>query len=175
MTLQTSSSVATLEMTDAEKRAVYADARKVLRALLEGERDWIAAMATAANVLFDRFDYFQWTGFYRAVSDRMLVVGPYQGGHGCLRIAFDRGVCGAAARTRQTQVVPDVDDFPGYIACSGSTRSEIVVPIITPDDRLLGVLDVDSDTEDAFGDVDRRELEAICRDLAEQFQSTSVL
>lgn len=168
-------SVATLTMPASEKTAVYADAQTVLRALLEGERDWIAGMATAANVLHDRFEYFAWTGFYRAVSDRLLIVGPYQGGHGCLRIPFDRGVCGAAARTRETQVVPDVNEFPGYIACSGSTQSEIVVPVITPQNRLLAVLDIDSDEPEAFDDTDRMPLEAICRYLGDQFGATPVL
>ncbi len=141
-------------------------------ALLEGEDDWIAAMATVACELHQAFDYYHWTGFYRAVSDDLLVVGPYQGGHGCLRIPFDRGVCGAAARTRQTQLVPDVEAFPGHIACSSSTRSEIVVPIVTPDGHLLAVLDVDSDDPAAFDETDQRYLEALARTLGIQFAET---
>lgn len=138
-------------------------------ALLEGEDDWIAAMATVACELHHTFDDYHWTGFYRAVSDDLLEVGPYQGGHGCLRIPFSRGVCGAAARTRTTQLVPDVDAFPGHIACSSTTKSEIVVPVVTPDGRLLAVLDVDSDLPAAFDETDRHYLEQLCARLGRQF------
>ncbi len=141
-------------------------------ALLDGEDDWIAAMATVAGELHHAFDYYHWTGFYRAVSDALLVVGPYQGGHGCLRVAFDRGVCGAAARTRQTQLVPDVEAYPSHIACSSSTRSEIVVPVLTPEGRLLAVLDVDSDLPAAFDETDQRYLEQLCQILGAQFTGT---
>lgn len=162
-----------MTLPDAEARArTYAEVRAHLDSLLEGEDDLIAAMATVVGELHNAFDYFHWTGFYRAVPDeaaRMLVIGPYQGGHGCLRIAFDRGVCGAAARTRTTQLVPDVELFPGHIACSSSTRSEIVVPVFAKDGALLAVLDVDSDVEAAFTEVDRLQLEAICRDLGGRF------
>lgn len=151
------------------RAARHAEVRAAIDALLEGEDDWIAAMATVACELHAAFAFHHWTGFYRAVSDRLLVVGPYQGGHGCLRIDFDRGVCGAAARTRRTQLVPDVDAFPGHIACSSTTRSEIVVPVLTPDGRLLAVLDVDSDEPAAFGDVDRVALEALCAALGARF------
>ena len=113
---------------------------------------------------------FHWVGFYRAVGARELVIGPYQGGHGCLRIAFSRGVCGAAARSRQTQLVPDVHACPGHIACASSTRSELVVPLVRPtaDGRgaLLGVLDVDSDEAAAFSAVDAVCLEALAANLA---------
>src|SRR3712207_3073427 len=138
---------------------------KRIAALLEGEDDWIAAMATVACELNMAFPYYHWTGFYRAVSDDLLVIGPYQGGHGCLRIPFSRGVCGAAARTRQTQLVPDVELFPGHIACSSSTRSEIVVPVITPEGRLLAVLDVDSDDPAAFDETEQQYLGSICAEL----------
>jgi L-methionine (R)-S-oxide reductase len=87
-------------------------------------------MATVACELYHGDDRVDWAGFYRVVAPGLLKIGPYQGGHGCLSIAFDRGVCGAAARERRTQLVPDVDAFPGHIACSASTRSEIVVPVI---------------------------------------------
>jgi GAF domain-containing protein len=156
-------------MTEPSRADRYAGVTASLAALLEDEDDWIAAMATTACELHHAFDHFHWTGFYRAVSDDLLVIGPYQGGHGCLRIAFDRGVCGAAARTRQTQRVPDVEAFPGHIACSSTTRSEIVVPIVTPAGRLLGVLDVDSDRPAAFDAVDQENLEAICADLGRRF------
>ena len=145
-----------------------------IQALLEDEEDWIAAMASVACELHHGFSHFHWTGFYRAVSSELLVIGPYQGGHGCLRISFDRGVCGAAARTRQTQLVPDVTQFPGHIACSSTTRSEIVVPVLTPEGRLLAVLDVDSDDPSAFDETDRTYLERLCRYLGERYASSSV-
>lgn len=151
------------------KDETYDDVRRRIAALLDGETDWVAGMATVACELHYSFDTYDWTGFYRAVSDDRLVVGPYQGGHGCLHIDFDRGVCGAAARTRETQLVPDVEQFPDHIACSSSTRSEIVVPVITPDDRLLAVLDVDSDQLAAFDATDQKHLEALCADLGRQF------
>ena len=119
--------------------------------------------------------YYDWTGFYRAVTADRLLLGPYQGGHGCLVIDFSRGVCGAAARTRTTQLVHDVEAFEGHIACSSSTRSEIVVPIVAPGGRLLGVLDVDSDVLAAFRDVDVRGLEALCGDLGRRFERTPSL
>lgn len=156
----------------ADRTTRYEDVAKRIDALLDGEDDWIAAMATVACELHHAFDYYDWTGFYRAVLDDLLIVGPYQGGHGCLRIPFDRGVCGAAARTRETQLVPDVEEFPDHIACSTTTRSEIVVPVLTPDDRLLAVLDVDSDTLDAFDETDQEHLERLCRQLGEQFSAT---
>ncbi|MGI9175197.1 MAG: GAF domain-containing protein [Rhodothermales bacterium] len=160
-----------------ERTAQYEDILGRIRALLDGETDWIAAMATVACELHHAFDHYHWTGFYRAVSDRELVIGPYQGGHGCLRIAFGRGVCGAAARTRATQLVPDVHTFPGHIACAASTRSEIVVPVLTPDVqdtdvRLLAVLDVDSDDPGAFNETDQQYLEQLCALLGEQFADT---
>jgi GAF domain-containing protein len=103
------------------------------------------------------------------VDDETLVIGPYQGTHGCLRIAFDRGVCGAAARTKETQLVDDVDEFPGHIACSETTRSEIVVPILRRDGSLLGVLDVDSNDPAAFTRDDAAALEDLCAMLGARF------
>jgi L-methionine (R)-S-oxide reductase len=153
----------------AGKEALYEQVRAHIDALLEGEDDWVAAMATVASELHNAFDYFHWTGFYRAVTQDLLIVGPYQGGHGCLRIPFSNGVCGAAARTRETQLVPDVNAFPGHIACSSTTRSEIVVPIVAGDGRVLAVLDVDSDLPAAFDETDRSYLEDLCRMLAERF------
>lgn len=150
----------------------YTDVLDRIEALLEDETDWIAAMATVACELHHTFDYFDWTGFYRAVSDDLLVVGPYQGGHGCLRIPFDRGVCGAAACTRTTQFVADVSEADDHIACSSTTQSEVVVPVLTPDGTLLAVLDVDSDTLDAFSEVDRDMLERLADRLGRQFADT---
>lgn len=155
-----------------DRASLYAEVSRRIDVLLEGEDDWIAAMATVASELHNAFEHYHWTGFYRAVSDDLLVIGPYQGGHGCLRISFDRGVCGAAARTRETQFVPDVDAFPGHIACSSTTRSEIVVPVMTPEGRLLAVLDVDSDIPAAFDEADRAALEHLCDRLGRQFSHT---
>jgi GAF domain-containing protein len=153
----------------AERRNRYAEVRARLEHLLAGEDDWIAALATIACELHTSFEYFDWTGFYRVTRPELLVIGPYQGGHGCLRIPFSRGVCGAAARTRCTQRVDDVALFPDHIACSSSTRSEIVVPVLSPSGAVLAVLDVDSDRPAAFTGVDQDELERVCADLAARF------
>lgn len=139
--------------------------RRRLDALLEGESDWIAAMATVVCELHNAFPHYHWTGFYRVVGERTLVIGPYQGTHGCMRIDFARGVCGAAARERRTQLVEDVHTFPGHIACDERTRSEIVVPVLTPGGGVLAVLDIDSHEPAAFDEEDRRALEDLCREL----------
>jgi GAF domain-containing protein len=151
------------------KRAIYGGVRERLAALLEGEDDFIVAQATVVCELHHAFDYFDWTGFYRTRGADLLVIGPYQGLHGCLRIPFSRGACGAAARSKQTQRVADVSQFEGHIACSSNTRSEIVVPLVTPAGILLGVLDVDSNTPAAFSVLDQAELESLCQDLATRF------
>ena len=139
----------------------YGEAAQRIRAVAAGEDDAVALMATVACELFHAFDDFDWVGFYRVVAPGLLKVGPYQGGHGCLVITFDRGVCGAAARERRTQVVEDVDGFPGHIACAASTRSEIVVPVLDAAGGLIAVLDVDSDTPAAFDAGDAAALEAL--------------
>jgi L-methionine (R)-S-oxide reductase len=144
------------------RRAHYAECANRIQGLIDGEDDWIAILATVACELHHGFEAFHWTGFYRVTEPRLLVIGPYQGGHGCIRIPFDRGVCGAAARNRQTQLVPDVHEFPGHIACSSTTRSEIVVPVFDRKGRVVAVLDVDSDHVDAFDALDQKALEAIC-------------
>lgn len=138
-----------------------------LRSLTEGETDAVALMATVVCELHHAHPLSDWTGFYRVTAPEMLKIGPYQGGHGCLVIPFSRGVCGAAARTGQIQLVPDVDAFPGHIACASSTRSEIVLPVWNGQGRLLGVLDLDSDTPAAFTETDAERLAAI---LAETFR-----
>lgn len=146
-------------------RADYHDLRQRIGAVAEGETDPIALMATVACEVFHADDRFDWVGFYRVVAPELLKIGPYQGGHGCLTIPFSRGVCGAAARERRTQIVDDVDDFPGHIACSTSTRSEIVLPVIDGQERLIAVLDIDSNLPAAFDDADREGLEALLRDV----------
>ena len=145
-------------------RAHYPDLRNQIAALTEGEDDAVALMATVACEVHHADDRFDWTGFYRVVGPELLKIGPYQGGHGCLVIPFARGVCGAAARTGEVQLVPDVEAFPGHIACSSSTRSEIVLPMRDGAGRLLGVFDIDSDQPDAFDEEDARELGAILSD-----------
>ena len=138
-----------------------------LQGLLEGETDAVAVMATVACELHHAFAHYHWTGFYRVTAPRLLTVGPYQGGHGCLRIAFDQGVCGAAARTGKTQLVPDVHAFEGHIACSSTTQSEVVVPVVDSSGRVVAVLDVDSDLPDAFTETDQQHLERICSRIAD--------
>jgi L-methionine (R)-S-oxide reductase len=147
----------------------YREALDRIHLLLDDEPDWVAAMATVVCELHQAFDHYDWTGFYRVVGGDTLVIGPYQGSHGCLRIAFGRGVCGAAAARAETQLVRDVDEFAGHIACSSTTRSEIVVPVLAPDGRVFAVLDVDSDRPDAFASVDREMLEALCRELGARY------
>jgi GAF domain-containing protein len=139
----------------------YDSLSKTVAALTEGETDPVALMATLACEIHHADDRFDWTGFYRVTEPGLLKIGPYQGGHGCLVIPFDRGVCGAAARTGETQLVPDVDAFPGHIACASSTRSELVIPVRNPAGEIIAVLDIDSDQPDAFTEEDARELAAI--------------
>ncbi|RVV96689.1 GAF domain-containing protein [Mesobaculum littorinae] len=139
----------------------YDDLARRCAALCEGERDEVALMATLACEIHHADDRFDWTGFYRVTEPETLKIGPYQGGHGCLVIPFSRGVCGAAARTGEVQIVEDVEAFPGHIACAASTRSEIVLPVRDGAGRLLGVLDIDSDRPAAFGPADARALSAI--------------
>ena len=142
----------------------YTDLSARIRALTHGETDEVALMATLACEIHHSDDRFDWTGFYRVTQPELLKIGPYQGGHGCLVIPFTRGVCGAAARTRTAQLVPDVDAFPGHIACASSTRSELVLPVFGLGKRLIGVLDIDSDQPDAFTQDDATELQRILDD-----------
>lgn len=128
----------------------YQTVTKEILALTHGETDTVALMATLACEIHRSHPLSDWTGFYRVVAPEVLKIGPYQGGHGCLVIPFSRGVCGACARTGEIQNVPDVEAFPGHIACSSSTRSELVLPVRNGAGRLLGVLDLDSDTPAAF-------------------------
>ncbi len=132
----------------------FPELRARILALTAGETDEVALMATVACEVHRSDERFDWTGFYRVVEHELLKIGPYQGGHGCLTIPFSRGVCGAAARTGTIQLVPDVDFFPGHIACSVSTRSELVLPVRNGNDRLIAVLDIDSDRPNAFNQKD---------------------
>ena len=143
--------------------ADYETLAKTIEALTEGEDDVISLMATIACEIHMADDRFHWTGFYRVVGPDLLKIGPYQGGHGCLVIPFSRGVCGAAAKTGETQLVADVNAFPGHIACSSSTRSEVVIPVWNGAGELLGVLDIDSDFPNAFTQSDADALDAILK------------
>lgn len=141
----------------------YAALAEEIAAVLEGEPNRTARMATVVSMLANSFDHYFWTGFYVVDPDKAdeLVVGPYQGTLGCLRIAFGRGVCGAAAATGKTLIVEDVHTFPGHIACDSRSASEIVVPVRDLHGRLIAVLDVDSEAPAAFDEVDRKGLERI--------------
>jgi L-methionine (R)-S-oxide reductase len=134
---------------------------KTIASLTESEDDVIALMATVVCELHHSDDRFDWTGFYRVTSPEMLKIGPYQGRHGCLQIPFTRGVCGAAARLGETQLVPDVKAFADHIACASSTRSELVLPVWDRAGTLLAVLDIDSDQFDVFTVLDADSLAEI--------------
>jgi GAF domain-containing protein len=133
-----------------------------IRALVEGETDQIAVMSNIAAVIHQEMKFW-WTGFYRVVNNE-LVLGPFQGPVACMHIGFGKGVCGTAWKKGETIVVPDVEQFPGHIACSSASRSEIVVPIFSKSEpqRVVAVLDIDSEKLNTFDSVDQKYLEAIC-------------
>lgn len=143
------------------KNQAYEAATREIHAVLSDESDLTAQMATIAGILHHRLPHFFWTGFYRHAAPRTLVIGPYQGTLGCLRIRFDQGVCGACASTEQTVIVPDTHAFPGHIACDPNSQSEIVVPVFDTHHRLIAVFDVDSTQPAAFDAVDQLYLEQI--------------
>ena len=149
----------------ADKAVRYAEVAEEIASVLDGEPNVTARMATVASMLANSFDHYFWTGFYVVdpARERELVVGPYQGTLGCLRIACGRGVCGAAAETGQTQLVPDVHAFPGHIACDSRSESEIVVPVFDRAGQLIAVFDVDSDKPAAFDEIDQQGLETILK------------
>ena len=141
----------------------YATLAETLQSLTHGETDAVALMATVACEVHHADNRFDWTGFYRVTEPELLKIGPYQGGHGCLVIPFSRGVCGAAARTGQTQLIADVDAFPGHIACASSTRSELVLPVWNGAGDLIGVFDIDSNQPDAFTQEDADQFQTILK------------
>lgn len=143
------------------KAALYAELAVQARALLQGEPDRIANAANLSALAFQALPELNWAGFY-FFDGTELVLGPFQGKPACVRIALDRGVCGAAASQRQTQLVPDVHAFPGHIACDAASRSEIVVPLVHGGE-LIGVWDVDSPVADRFDEDDRKGMEALCQ------------
>jgi L-methionine (R)-S-oxide reductase len=143
----------------------YAEVAKEIAAVLDGEANVTARMATIGNILHYAFGHYFWTGFYMVDPEKPdeLVVGPYQGSMGCLRIPFGKGVCGAAAASGETQLVGDVHAFPDHIACDARSQSEIVVPVFNKTGELIAVFDVDSDQRAQFDEVDREGLEAILK------------
>lgn len=145
---------------EAARLARLQEALPQIEAAVAGETDAVAVEATLACLLWETLAQTNWCGFYRRVGDRMLAVGPYQGGMGCLRIPYERGVCGACVRTGETQRVPDVHAFPGHIACDGATRSELVLPLRVAGE-VVGVLDLDSPHLEGFSEAEARILEAL--------------
>ena len=151
----------TLDLRGRPKGDAYRELRGHIDAVLEGIDDEIAEMATVSALVHHAFG-FLWTGFYRVVEPgRLMRVGPYQGTLGCLEIAFGRGVCGTAAAERRAVVVPDVEAFPGHIACDGRSRSEIVLPVTNAAGELIAVFDVDSEALNTFDGDDATGLGAI--------------
>jgi GAF domain-containing protein len=147
-----------------DKADRYRELLPQLVSLFEGERDLVANLANAAAAIKEAVPAASWVGFYRRIGEE-LVLGPFQGKVACVRIAMGRGVCGTAAATQRTLVVPDVHEFPGHIACDAGARSEVVVPIVR-DGVAVGVLDLDSYEHAAFDDVDARALEEIAAQIA---------
>lgn len=156
-------SFAESSMPDDDKNMRYAEAAKEIAAVIDGETNLIARMASASNILHYAFEHYFWTGFYLVDPEKPdeLVIGPYQGSLGCLRIPFGKGVCGTAATRRESVIVNDVHEFPGHIPCDARSQSEIVVPVFDREGALIAVFDVDSDKKAQFDDVDRRHLESI--------------
>lgn len=148
----------------AEREARLREALPAIRATLEGETDAVALQATLACLLWEVMAQSNWCGFYRRIGPSTLAVGPYQGTLGCLRIEFARGVCGAAARTQRTQLVPDVHAFADHIACDSRSRSEVVVPVLRRGE-LIAVLDIDSPHLDGFSPAEAQLLEELLREV----------
>ena len=149
------------------KAEIYRETGREIEAVLEGETNMVARMATLSCLLHQAFDHYFWTGFYLVDPEKTeeLVIGPYQGTLGCLRIPYSRGVCGAAARTGEVQIVKDVHDFPGHIACDVRSQSEIVIPVYDKSGALFGVFDVDSTEVGSFDAEDATGLQAILQNL----------
>jgi len=148
-----------------EKKAMYELLESQLRALTEGERDPIPNLANMSALLYQALTEINWAGFY-LMKDGMLVLGPFQGNPACIRIPVGRGVCGTAAKTLQTQLVPDVHLFPGHIACDAQSQSEIVIPLLS-EGKLIGVLDIDSPVKNRFDNEDQQGLEQLAQCLVQ--------
>ena len=148
-----------------DKAALYAELRTRARGLLEGEADALANLANVSAAIYEWLPDLNWAGFY-LLKDGELVLGPFQGRPACVRIPVGKGVCGTAVAAAESQVVPDVHAFPGHIACDAASRSEIVVPLRDAEERIVGVLDLDSPEPARFDEDDRRGLEALAGDLS---------
>ena len=151
-----------------EKEEKYSLLTEQIKSLTEGETDAIAVMANVCAAIQQEMGFF-WTGFYRVVGNELLL-GPFQGPVACMHIPYGKGVCGSAWKQRETIVVPDVEQFPGHIACSSLSRSEIVVPLFSDSGDVTAILDIDSKELATFDDTDRRYLETICGLIASIFQ-----
>ena len=151
-----------------EKEEKYSLLTEQIKSLTEGETDAIAVMANVCAAIQQEMGFF-WTGFYRVVGNELLL-GPFQGPVACMHIPYGKGVCGSTWKQRETIVVPDVEQFPGHIACSSLSRSEIVVPLFSDSGDVTAVLDIDSKELATFDDTDRRYLETICGLTASIFQ-----
>lgn len=150
------------------KEKTYLEVIRNIDSLIEGETDLIAVMSTISCELYHAFEYFNWVGFYRRIDDKTLKVGPYQGGHGCLTIDMEKGVCGKCAREGEIQLENDVMAIPHHIACSSDTRSEMVIPIKNNENKVRAVLDIDSTEINAFDKIDRKYLKKICEYVSER-------
>lgn len=155
-----------LDSSKDERVQQYQTVKAKIEALLTNEDDWVSAMATVSCELHNSFEYFHWTGFYRCVSEKLLKIGPYQGSHGCLQIPLGKGVCGTVAAERKSILLDDVNSFSSHIACSATTQSELVVPVIAKDGACVAVIDIDSDHPAAFTEVDQLSLEDISKFLS---------
>ena len=146
------------------KEEQYKELVANVKAIIEGETDMIAIMSNVAAEIHQTMKFW-WTGFYR-VKDGELILGPFQGPIACMHISYGRGVCGTAWKKEETIIVPDVEQFPGHIACSSVSRSEIVVPVFDKDKKVIAVLDIDSENLATFDEIDKKYLEAICEAIA---------
>jgi GAF domain-containing protein len=161
-----------LQISATDRFGKYQELIPQLKALLDSETDWIANLANTAAAIYSTFG-FHWVGFYLVKGDE-LVLGPFQGPVACTRIGFGRGVCGTAWKEVRTLLVPDVDAFPGHIACSALSRSEVVVPVFNRE-KVVAVLDIDSSLPDDFSDTDQKCLEEITRMLSDKYHSATGL
>jgi len=145
------------------KETKYLELINKIKLLIEGETDIISIMSTISCEVFHTFGYLNWVGFYRVVGRNTLKVGPYQGGHGCLKISFDRGICGKCASEKKTQIVKDVEKLDFHIACSSETKAEIVLPVFDSQKNLIAVFDIDSVNAEAFDETDEKHLTEIVK------------
>lgn len=152
---------------NASKAEVYEALVPQIKALIDFENDWIANTSNVAAALKQAFEFF-WVGFYFDKKEGELVLGPFQGPIACTRIKYERGVCGHSFTTKSTVLVPDVEQFPGHIACSSDSKSEIVLPLKNANNEVIGVLDVDSDKLNDFDEIDQKYLEQIVEILAQK-------